>query len=498
MSAIAPLVSESWLSSVTTFQISSPNTALCGVVLLVITLSPFLLGTGRDAKELSGFPITNAWTFFSKRFDFLWGNFHKITGNIFKFRVLQYTVVAIRGEEARKAFFDDRNLNFTEGYKILMGASPDLNDIGEDLKTEKSVTEFNKRLVLLLNRNRLSDVFPTLMEDVNQRMLGWGKEGRFDPFQNIYTCLVFQMTVRMASCDELATNYEDMHLLQRHYWDLEKSAMPVALLLPWFPGPAKKKKEAATTGLYTTLKKYVDMRKTAETPSSDAIDVLLYKGDAEHEIISAICALVIFAGVINTGMNASSMLVLLFLASNPEWREKVKAEIDELIAKHTVRPPVWENETPIVDTVIRETLRLVLNATALRCNVVDDTEINGHRIAKGEFLAYSIYDTHMNPEIYFNPSQFDPDRYSPGREEDKKSTFAYVGWGAGRHPCTGMKVAKLELKAIIALFLARYDYNIIDASGNYPKCIPRPDYNDIHSVRPVGEPCFFQFKRKFD
>ncbi len=35
---------------------------------------------------------------------------------------LQHQVVALRGEEARQAFFDSKSLNFTEGYKILLGA----------------------------------------------------------------------------------------------------------------------------------------------------------------------------------------------------------------------------------------------------------------------------------------------------------------------------------------------------------------------------------------
>ena len=34
---------------------------------------------------------------------------------------VQHNVVALRGEEARKAYFDNKSLSFTEGYKVLMG-----------------------------------------------------------------------------------------------------------------------------------------------------------------------------------------------------------------------------------------------------------------------------------------------------------------------------------------------------------------------------------------
>ena len=45
-----------------------------------------------------------------------------------------------------------------------------------------------------------------------------------------------------------------------------------------------------------------------------------------------------------------------------------------------------------------------------------------------------------------------------------------------------MKVAKFEIKMILALFLCRYEYELLDASGNLPKQLPQPNRNDIHQV----------------
>ncbi|KAF9002867.1 cytochrome P450 [Cyathus striatus] len=210
------------------------------------------------------------------------------------------------------------------------------------------------------------------------------------------------MTVRMITCDELATNYEDMCLLQKYYWDLEKSATPTALLLPWILSPAKKKKSAATKALYTILKNYIDKLFCWER-----------------------------------GMRNIGLLV-------------------EPLHKRLSAIPIaaWEDDMPIVDLVRCEIIHITQNQTLLRRNVSDDMEFCGQKIAKGEFIVYSIYDSHMNPDFYENPEMFNPDHYRPWREEDKKSTFAYVGWGAGRYPCPGMKVAKLEMKAILVLFLA--------------------------------------------
>jgi cytochrome P450 len=112
------------------------------------------------------------------------------------------------------------------------------------------------------------------------------------------------MTVRMAACRELASDLPALTKLQKHYWVLETSATPTALLFPWFPGPAKRAKEASTKALFTILLDYVEKRRKAPSPSSDAIDLLLGEGMSNDEIIQFVLS-VIFAGIINTGINCT-------------------------------------------------------------------------------------------------------------------------------------------------------------------------------------------------
>ena len=93
------------------------------------------------------------------------------------------------------------------------------------------------------------------------------------------------MTVRMTSCSELAADSKELEEIQELYWQLEKSSTPTAVLLPWFPGPAKTRKKQVTLALYTKLHDYVELRKNAAVPSSDSIDVLLAQGVPTSEII---------------------------------------------------------------------------------------------------------------------------------------------------------------------------------------------------------------------
>jgi sterol 14-demethylase len=61
-------------------------------------------------------------------------------------------------------------------------------------------------------------------------------------------------------------------------------------------------------------------------------------------------------------------------------------------------------------------------------------QIGSLTVKLGDFIVYSQADAHLDPEIYVNPLKFDPERYSPGREEDRKQANAYLAWGAGNYP----------------------------------------------------------------
>lgn len=115
-------------------------------------------------------------------------------------------------------------------------------------------------------------------------MKAWGDSGKMNPFKDIYD-LVFQMTVRMASCKELAADVPTIQKMGELYWKLEKSNTAMSTLLPWVPSRARRNRKEATVGLYEILSHYVDVRRKAEVASSDAIDVMIAEGESDNDII---------------------------------------------------------------------------------------------------------------------------------------------------------------------------------------------------------------------
>ena len=90
-----------------------------------------------------------------------------------------------------------------------------------------------------------------------------------------------------------------------------------------------------------------------------------------------------------------------------------------------------------MESIIRESMRLALNVTLIRRNLIDNLPLLEKTVDLGAFIVYDIGDVHLNPNIYSEPEIFDPDRFAAPREEGKNNYGAFLGWGAGRHPCAG-------------------------------------------------------------
>lgn len=60
-------------------------------------------------------------------------------------------------------------------------------------------------------------------------------------------------------------------------------------------------------------------------------------------------------------------------------------------------------------------------------------------------MAVSPNFNHVLPQIFERPLSYEPDRFAPPRDEDKKKPFSYMGFGGGRHACIGQNFAYLQV-----------------------------------------------------
>ena len=191
--------------------------------------------------------------------------------------------------------------------------------------------------------------------------------------------------------------------------------------------------------------------------------------------------------------------------------ERVRDEIDSVADRYApnkdtplkerlMQLPIeaWEGEFPIIDICLKDSIRLQMPGTAFRKNTSGvDIPLNKagtEVIPSGAYATYAVSEAHANPEIFENPEEWDPSRYLPERAEDKKRQYGWFGWGVARHPCLGMRFAKLEINIIVAFFLAYFDeLQPADKDGNPREKLPPTDLNR-HTAHKPEEHVYLKYK----
>ena len=202
---------------------------------------------------------------------------------------------------------------------------------------------------------------------------------------------------------------------------------------------------------------------------------------------------------------------MVYLTSKPYWLERVRDEVNSVADRYApdqsqplkdrlMQVPIeaWEGEFPIADICLKDSMRLQMSGTAFRKNMSGaDIPLNKagtEVIPNGSYVTLAAGDTHYNPEIFENPDEWDPSRYLPERAEDKKRLYGWFGWGVGRHPCLGMRFAKLENNLIVAFFLAYFDnIQLSDGQGNITTRIPSVNRNR-HSAHKPDENIYLKYQ----
>ncbi|KAJ7268532.1 cytochrome P450 [Mycena rebaudengoi] len=469
------------------------------LVVIILATSPPQDHGPAAPKSLPGLSVFSIKPFFRQRYDFLNRGFAVTGESIFQFRLMRNNVVVLSGSSARRAFFYAKNFDLFEGFQILSGGIPMVQGVTSGLHS-RTISLIYKGLAAVQKSAPLGALIPLLLEDSRRVMESYGSSGTFDPFQTIYE-LIFQTTVRSITCSEIADDEVLVARLKTLYDQLDHGTTPATVLVPWLPTPAMMRKLWATKGIYDIVVRVINARERSGIPQNDTLQMLLDSGDEKMVVVGFIMGLLI-AGARSTGATAS--WIITFLGGHSEWRQKAKAELESLIAMHAVAISqlalssqlasipleIWESQTPVLDAIIRETLRVAQPHTAMRRNLGPDVYIDDKLIPSGAYVVYPFSDVHLDPELYPEPWRFDP-----SRKEPLKTDLAYVGWGVGKTTCLGTRLAKVELKLTTALFLLGFDHVVVDGTGEPPDSLPTPNWNDILMCRPPGGPCYVKFKR---
>ncbi|GAP85097.1 putative cytochrome p450 6a1 [Rosellinia necatrix] len=460
--------------------------------------------------QLRDWPILGAVRFYSHRSDFMTaGSRQSPTGN-FSFRVGKKHVIGLSGHDGRDVFFNSKALDFSAGFIELFTGGPTTS-------SDQSFHQgfFNKNLLLLMKGENFVKNLPLLNADILKACRALvaapkstvAPEWRVtDPFFSMYV-MVYQLTVRTLGANEVADDEKLLRYTLDIFQTFQQCESPTRVAIPWMPTWNYVRQYYCGLKLAIVFKDIIRKRQATGKRDNDALQFLIDQGGTLQEIIPFQIG-VLFAGLINTGIVAAWLHI--HLTQSPVWMSLVRKEVDDALRKY--RSTAWESEADIlgrltvsqwesefstIHTCLRECIRWGIPGTGARKNTTNhDIPIGktGEVIPSGAYAVLVLDDVHMDKKVYEAPDTFDPGRFNEERAEDKKVPFGYLGWGAGRHPCLGMRFAKLEMTMITVYFVVMFDFELSDRDGNHNLTPPPPIDRNQPKAQIPSIPQFLRYK----
>lgn len=226
-------------------------------------------------------------------------------------------------------------------------------------------------------------------------------------------------------------------------------------------------------------------RVPAEARPTDVLGLILDARDEEGQALSDEQVVGHLNILLVAGHETTTVLTaytLYLLATLPTWRERVEAELDALLPNQDEPLSIAAaRELKTLDNFIKETGRLHTPVRMVPRQVLQDVDVAGYTLPAGTQVKLALAAGHRLPNVFANPEVFDPDRFAPPREEDKRTPYSLVTFGGGPRLCIGVHFASIEVKVIVAQVLRAYRLEPLNEQ-------PPAQYGFLATFLPNGMP----------
>jgi sterol 14-demethylase len=441
----------------------------------------------RPARLRGSYPLLGHMVEFASNPVALMRRVRQECGPVGEFRMLNKQVVLLSGAEAQEAFCraPDEQLSQKVAYRLMTPI------FGEGVVFDAPAQRLNEQLRILMpalrdqNMRTYAGIF---VEEVEGMVRRWGDRGDID-------LLAFTAELTTYTSSHCLLGAEFRHNLNeefaRVYGALEKGVNAIAYVNPYLPLPVFRRRDRARARLVEMITAIIRQREAEGTAQQDALQVLMESrysdgGKLTPNEITGILTAAMFAG--HHTSSGTAAWTLIELLRNPKWLAHVQAEIDQLFGREAELTYQSLREVPVLESVIKEVLRLHPPLILLMRGVLQDFRVAGHTVPVGKLVAISPPVSHGIPELFAEPERFDPGRYAPGREEDA-ATFGWIPFGGGHHRCSGSAFALMQLKAITVSLLRNWEFELVDPPDSY-----QHDYTKM-VVQPK-QPCRVRYRRR--
>ncbi|KAK1686093.1 hypothetical protein QYE76_046941 [Lolium multiflorum] len=343
-----------------------------------------------------------------------------------------------------------------------------------DYATRMEQTRF---FVDSLRPAQLRSYVDPMVQEVENYFAKWGEQGVVDlkyEFEELLMlissrCLVGK-EVREKMFGEFCTLFHE----------IEEGVNFASFMFPYIPIPVNRRRDRARIRLKGIISEVVRSRKIFNSVEDDVLQRFIdstYKGGrgTTVEEVSGMMLGLIFAGKHTSAMTTTWTGACLL--SHAKYFDAALEEQKQIIRKYNGNIDYnILSEMVTLHSCIKEAARMHPALPTLVRQVKKDSIVRtkeGHEyvIPRGDTLVNLVMVNNRLAHIYKDPMVYDPDRFRPGREEDKAGgKFSYTSFGGGRHACGGEAYAYMQIKIIFSHLLRNFEMELISS-------FPKPDWS---------------------
>ncbi len=216
-------------------------------------------------------------------------------------------------------------------------------------------------------------------------------------------------------------------------------------------------------------------RRTGE--GTDMLSQLCHARSEEGEVFSdqEIVDHMIFMIIAAHDTTTATLTNMLYeLSLHPEWQDRLRAEYE---APDKDEPEHEDLEgLKLTEWVFKEVLRLYPPVRMIARRTVRACELQGVKLPANTTVWVSPEFTHLMPELWSEPTRFDPERFSDERAEHKRHSYAWFPFGGGAHTCIGMRFSEVQVKLTMFHLLRAYRFKL------------PPGYKADYQILPIRKP----------
>lgn len=411
-------------------------------------------------------------------------------GDVGSFQLAGKKVILLTGAEANEFFFRaaDEDLDQAQAYPFMTPI------FGKGVVFDAS-PERRKEMLhnSALRGDHMKSHAATIEREVHRAIENWGTDGEIDLLDFFSELTIYTSTACLIGRkfrDQLDSRFADF------YHQLERGTDPLCYVDPYLPIESFRIRDEARVGLVALVGEIMNQR-IANPPTDksdrDMLDVLVSIRDEDGDLrfsadeVTGMFISLMFAG--HHTSSGTSSWTLIELLRHPQIYAQAQQELDELYADgqevsfHALR------QIPVLENVLKETLRLHPPLIILMRVAQGEFEVAGHAIDDGDFVAASPAISNRIPEDFPDPEAFDPGRYDKPREEDVIHRWTWIPFGAGRHRCVGAAFAAIQIKAIFSVLLREYEFEMAQPPDSY-----RNDHSKM--VVQLARPARVRYRRR--